>query len=63
MPSAPDNYRLGDVRKITSEYRDAALATRHALAGEHLNEHAKELVQLGVGDSFYIENQDGKSPL
>ena len=63
LPCAHENYKLAGVWNRTAAYREAALMKRHSQARERLDEHTKRLDPLEVGDSVYIQNQIGKSPL
>ena len=62
-PVLPTKYKPNKTWIITAEYREAALAKRHAKARERLEEHSKSLPPLVVGDNVYIQNQVGNHPL
>ena len=49
-PSAPGNLKQAQVWNITAEYRELALAKRHAKERERLAEHTRTLEALRVGD-------------
>lgn len=61
-PTVSKEYDPANVWRMTAEYRELALAKRHAIQRERLNEHTKELSPLHVGDSVYVQNQVGRYP-
>ena len=60
LPFAPGGEgRIHKEWRITAEDREKALARRHAMNVERLNEHVKKLKDLEVGQSVAVQNQYG----
>lgn len=48
--------------RLLADDREKALAKRNLRAQERYNKHAKELVELAVGDQVQVQNQSGSHP-
>ena len=62
-PMSSESYKPASVWRMTADYREAAMAKRHAIEREKLDQHTKKLKPLSIGDTVYIQNQFGNSPL
>ena len=62
LPFAPGKSGIREEWRITADDRERALAKRHSLNLEKLNEHSKQLKPLQMGQTVLCQNQSGNYP-
>ena len=63
IPAPLGRYCPHRTWEITADYREKALAKRHAREREKWSKNTRELKDLEIGDHVYLQNLSGNNPL